>query len=115
MELLYILLVLLLVTRIFGEIAERLGQPALTGELASGVVLGLVFGEFSGYFPVLANLADNWVFLIHYLGKTLLPVQLAFFPTLADTSLVPGLMVLLAVGTLVVLRRFGRPGQHAIY
>ncbi len=66
-------------------------------------------GELSS--GLLANLADNWIFLIHYLGKSLLPVQLSLFPTLADTSLLPGLVVLLGVGTLVVLTRFGRPGQ----
>lgn len=38
MHLLYILLVLLLVTRIFGEIAVRLDQPALVGELVESDV-----------------------------------------------------------------------------
>jgi Kef-type K+ transport system membrane component KefB len=32
MEILYILLVLLIVARVFGEIATRLHQPALVGE-----------------------------------------------------------------------------------
>ena len=41
MEILYILLVLLVVTRFFGELAERAGQPALVGELLSGIVLVL--------------------------------------------------------------------------
>ncbi len=60
---------------------------------------------------LLANLADNWILAIHYLGKTLIPVQLALLPTLADTSLLPGLAVLLALGALAVLRSFGRPRQ----
>lgn len=41
MHLLYILLILLLVTRFGAEIAVRLRQPALVGELLAGVLLGL--------------------------------------------------------------------------
>ena len=63
MEILYILLVLLIVTRVFGELAEQLGQPALLGELISGILLGLFVHEFSGTFPVMANLGDNEVFV----------------------------------------------------
>ena len=62
MTILYILLVLLIVTRAFGEAAQRLGQPALTGELLSGVVLGLVAARFTEHLPILAGLADNEVF-----------------------------------------------------
>jgi hypothetical protein len=62
MELLNALLVLLLVTRALGEIAERLGQPALTGELTSGILLGLLFRKFSESFPVLSGLPENEIF-----------------------------------------------------
>lgn len=62
MELLYILLVLLVVTRACGELAERVGQPVLVGELVSGIGLGLLVSHFSGTFPVLSDLADNEVF-----------------------------------------------------
>lgn len=62
MELLYILLVLLVVTRACGELSERLGQPVLVGELISGVGLGLVVSRYSDAFPVLADLQDNEVF-----------------------------------------------------
>ena len=62
MELLYTLLVLLVVTRIFGELAERLGQPVLVGELVSGIALGLVVSTFSDTFPVLSGLGDDEVF-----------------------------------------------------
>ena len=40
MDLFFILLVLLVVTRAFGEVAERIGQPSLVGELIAGIVLG---------------------------------------------------------------------------
>ena len=62
MSIIYILLVLLIVTRIFGEISERLGQPALLGELISGICLGVIVHHFDQSFPVLSNLADNEVF-----------------------------------------------------
>lgn len=42
MHLLYVLLILLVVTRIGAEIAVRFRQPALVGELLAGVLLGLV-------------------------------------------------------------------------
>lgn len=62
MHLLYVLLVLLLVARIGGEIAERLGQPSLVGELLAGIGLGMLAHQFSGALPVLAHLPDNEVF-----------------------------------------------------
>ncbi|MDX1649645.1 MAG: cation:proton antiporter, partial [Myxococcota bacterium] len=62
MEILYVLLVLLLVTRGFGELAERFGQPALLGELVSGILLGLLATAYSGTFPVLAELPHDAVF-----------------------------------------------------
>jgi len=62
MSVIYILLVLLIVTRLFGEISERLGQPALLGELISGICLGMLVHQFDQTFPVLAGLSDNEVF-----------------------------------------------------
>lgn len=63
MELLYVLLVLLTVTRLFGELAERLGQPMILGELIAGIALGLLVHTFSDTFPVLDNLPHNEVFI----------------------------------------------------
>ena len=37
MDLFYVLLILLVVTRAFGELAERLRQPSLVGELIAGI------------------------------------------------------------------------------
>ncbi len=62
MEMLYVLLVLLLITRLCGELAVRLGQPVLVGELLSGIALGVLTQHFAGSFPVLANLPENEVF-----------------------------------------------------
>jgi Kef-type K+ transport system membrane component KefB len=62
MELLYILLVILLVTRACGELAVRLSQPALVGELIGGVLLGIVVHQFDAALPVLSELSSNEVF-----------------------------------------------------
>jgi len=42
MDILYLVLVLLVVTRVFAELAERTGLPAIVGELVAGVALGLI-------------------------------------------------------------------------
>lgn len=62
MNILYILLILLIVTRVFGEVAVRLQQPALVGELIGGIFLGLFVTQYSGTFPILAGIQDNEVF-----------------------------------------------------
>lgn len=62
MHLLYIVLILLLVTRVFGEVAVRLKQPALVGELTSGILLGMLVQEWPTTFPILAELDENEVF-----------------------------------------------------
>ena len=62
-ELFYVLLVLLLATRTLGELAVRIRQPALVGELLAGVALGFVAARYSDAFPVLAGLADDEVFV----------------------------------------------------
>jgi Na+:H+ antiporter len=62
MEILYIMLVLLIAARVFGEIAARAHQPALVGELVAGVVLGMVANHYSHTFPVLSALPENDVF-----------------------------------------------------
>jgi len=62
MELLYILLVLLVVTRCCGALAARVGQPPLVGELLSGILLGIVINRYAESLPVLADLTDNHVF-----------------------------------------------------
>jgi len=63
MELFYILLILLIVSRLFGELAERLNQPTLVGELIAGIALGVLVKHYSGSFPVLAEIPENTVFI----------------------------------------------------
>lgn len=53
MNILYLILVLLVVSRVFAELAERARLPALVGELVAGVVLGFLLQRFRDYVPVL--------------------------------------------------------------
>ncbi|MEZ6097750.1 MAG: cation:proton antiporter [Pirellulaceae bacterium] len=108
MEILYILLVLLVVTRAFGEIAERCGQPALVGELLSGIALGVVVARFSETFPVLSELTENPVFravtdlgvffLMLYGGVVMRPKDLAKASASSFFVAVCGLFFPLALG-----------------
>ncbi len=59
------LLVILLSAKIFGELAERAGQPAVLGELVGGVVLGTGFiSFFHPHDPVLAVMSEVGVILL---------------------------------------------------
>jgi len=61
-KLLFLLLILLVLTRLFGELAERLGQPALVGELISGVLLGILAAQ-TDLVPLLDGIAGDEVFV----------------------------------------------------
>ncbi|MGE0825192.1 MAG: cation:proton antiporter [Candidatus Binatia bacterium] len=108
MEILYILLVLLVVTRFFGELAERAGQPALVGELVSGIVLGLVVGQYAATFPILSGLTEDRVFiamtdlgiffLMLFAGIEMHPSELARASQKAVLIAVGGMVVPLALG-----------------
>lgn len=63
MDIWFILLIILLTARIFSEIARRFNIPPLAGEILAGVLLGLVFNNYSETFPVLAHLNDHEVFV----------------------------------------------------
>ncbi len=53
---------MLAITRFFGEIAVRLRQPALVGELISGILLGMLVNRYSTTFPILSGLTEDEVF-----------------------------------------------------
>lgn len=111
MEILYVLLVLLVLTRAFGEIAVRVGQPALVGELLAGVLLGLVVAHDDSAFPVLGELSDDRVFtaitdlgiffLMLMAGLELRPRQLAETSGSAAFVALGGLLLPLALGIAV--------------
>ena len=59
------LLVILLSAKLFGELAERLGQPAVLGELIGGVVLGTgILSFFHPNDPALALMSEIGVLLL---------------------------------------------------
>jgi Na+:H+ antiporter len=108
MEILYILLVLLIIARVFGEIATRLHQPALVGELIAGIVMGMVANHYAGTFPVLSSLSDNEVFsalanlgvffLMLLAGVEMRPREVAQASLKATWVAVCGIMLPLALG-----------------
>lgn len=63
MQLLLVLLILLVVTRAFGELAHRFGQPALLGELIAGIALGAIVKSYAGVIPVLSGLTEEPTFI----------------------------------------------------
>lgn len=62
MDLFFVLLVLLVLTRTFGELAVRVGQPSLVGELIAGIVLGAVVSWHRDWFPDLASIEGSAIF-----------------------------------------------------
>jgi Kef-type K+ transport system membrane component KefB len=61
MELFLVLLILLCTSRLFGELAGRLNQPPLIGELLAGIALGIVASRLD--FPLFRELAHDPSFL----------------------------------------------------
>ena len=63
MDLFYVLLVLLVVTRTFGILVERFGQPALIGELIAGIALGAIGANLAPSHPFIGDINNNDVFI----------------------------------------------------
>jgi Kef-type K+ transport system membrane component KefB len=103
MEILYILLVLLIVTRLGGELAMRLGHAALAGELVAGVTLGIVVNEYTSTFPILSELTDNQVFIsITDLGVFFLMLHAGMEMRPKDLVKGSGKALVVALGGMVV-------------
>ena len=65
MTLLGVLAAIILATKLLGEIARRLGQPTVLGELLAGVLLGAsAFGVVNTHEPVLKAFADIGVLVL---------------------------------------------------
>jgi Kef-type K+ transport system membrane component KefB len=96
MDLFYVLLILLVATRAFGELAERLGQPALAGELIAGIALGAIIVEFPGTFPDLLAMAGNDVFV------TITDLGMFFLMLYAGVEMQPHKILKHSGGALVV-------------
>ena len=108
MELFYVLLILLVVTRAFGEIAERVGQPSLVGELVAGIALGAAVAKYPDVFPGLVGLPDNRVFatitdlgmffLMLFAGVEMQPHKILRYSGGAFVVAIGGMLVPLVLG-----------------
>lgn len=96
MDLFYVLLILLVTTRAFGEIAERLGQPSLVGELIAGITLGSTVAAYPDLFPDLVGLAANEVFV------SLTDLGMFFLMLFAGIEMQPQKILRYSGGALVV-------------
>jgi Kef-type K+ transport system membrane component KefB len=96
MDLFFILLVLLVATRALGEVAERLGQPGLVGELIAGIVLGTVAAQYSDLLPHIAALDQNPVF------DSITDLGMFFIMLFAGVELQPSRLIKYSRGALAV-------------
>lgn len=67
MTLIEALLLLLILSRVIGEVVERLGQPAMIGEIAAGILLGPSALALIHYTTEIKAIADLGVFLLVFL------------------------------------------------
>lgn len=99
---------LLVVTRTFGELAERLRLPALVGELVAGILLGYLLQRFDGLAPsvwftansdIFAGLADLGMFFLMLLaGIRMEPLDFARSSKSAVLIAIGGMAVPVSVG-----------------
>ncbi|HEV2617372.1 MAG TPA: cation:proton antiporter [Candidatus Acidoferrales bacterium] len=68
MPLIETLLLLLILSRMLGEIVERFGQPAMIGEIAAGILLGPSALGLISFTPEIKALADLGVLLLVFLA-----------------------------------------------
>ena len=68
METLWIVLVLLIATRLCGIIASKLKQPVLVGEILAGIALGLIVAEYGSEFLSLELSNDHHLMALSDLG-----------------------------------------------
>ncbi len=108
MNLFFILLVLLVVTRTSGELAGRFGQPAIVGELISGVFLGIIAASQADQFPYLSNLRNDTVFnaitdlgmffLMVYAGIEMQPKKIFQYSKESTVVALGGMLLPLLIG-----------------
>jgi len=110
------LLIILVSAKLFGEIAERLGQPAVLGELIGGVVLGTgLFSFFRPNDPVLGLMSEVGIILL--LFETGINSDLRLLLKSGPTSLAVATTGVIAPFLLGwgLMTALGRPGLEAVF
>jgi Kef-type K+ transport system membrane component KefB len=107
-EILFLVLVLLVVTRVFAELAERAGLPALVGELVAGVALGLILARSYDSLALLGSACQSesynslvslgMFFLMLLAGIRMEPLEFARISRSAILVALGGMIVPVSVG-----------------
>lgn len=113
MDILYLILVLLVVTRVFAELAERVNLPAIVGELTAGVALGLTLATMRESWPVLWSATQSetydsivklgMFFLMLLAGIRMEPLDFARTSKSAIFVAIGGMMLPVSAGILLGL------------
>lgn len=110
------LLLLLILSRVAGEVAERLGQPAMVGEILAGVLLGPSVFSLVQITPELKAIADLGVFLLVLLAGMEMEVSRLAEATRGRGGWVPvlGFLTPLSLG-MVIGALFGLDATRALF
>ncbi|OGR96704.1 MAG: hypothetical protein A2V88_01635 [Elusimicrobia bacterium RBG_16_66_12] len=110
------LLLIIFSAKIFGEIAERLGQPAVLGELVGGVILGTgLISFFKPSDPILGLMSEVGVILL--LFETGIHSDLGQLLKAGPTSLAVATVGVVAPFALGwgLMTALGHPGMEAVF
>lgn len=95
---LFVLATILIAAKIFGDLAERIGQPAVLGELVAGVILG---GSLFGFIPE-QGLGAELIHVLAELGVIMLLFEIGLETDLKEMFQVgPSALAVAAVGIIV--------------
>jgi len=108
MEILYLILILLVITRVFAEFAERAHLPAIVGELVAGVALGVILGRSYDSLALLSSACSSetyhslvslgMFFLMLLAGIRMEPLEFARTSRSALAVAVGGMLVPIGAG-----------------